>query len=252
MNYGNYDSNGNEKKFNFLDMFLDKKYRARLILFLYLVFFIIIIVVIRTGNISNNSVDTTNNDKIEDIQVEVNNEFFLKDEFSYIDSNNYNFNFLINYNNQEVSSVGKRFDNKFMFDVINDDNVANFIATGNLAKIKKDEEYSTTDYPYVLFNYYNNSVIENILSDSTFDNSTGLYIISNEKLFSYIDNNSSIVLSNKTANNSIELVKKNNKVVTIIFDLSNIAKEINAFESSLNIRLEYYNFNLVDDFEFNF
>ena len=87
MDYNNYDSDGNKKKFNFLDLFFDRKYRARLFLLAYLIFFIIIIVIIRTGTSQNNTIDnkSINNNSNEEIKVEDEKDsFFLKEEFALI------------------------------------------------------------------------------------------------------------------------------------------------------------------------
>ena len=246
MDYNEYNGNGNKKKFNFLDMISDKTQRSRFFLLVYLVLFIILIVFIRfsmksslNNNKDNNKVEENNNKEIKEPVIN-------DDMFSFIDLNNYEFNYNVSIGDSISLIEGKRFDDKFSFTLNNDGYVLYFIGLKNFIKASEtiDGEYKLTGFPYVLVNYFDIDVLKEMISKSVINNDK--YEITNEEI-------SKITKFNKTTNNdatnTIQLIKNNNKVTQINLDLSNVISSYLNEEVSANISLKFYNFGLIDDFK---
>ena len=245
-----------DKEFKFSSLFFDKTYRARLILALYAVGFIILIVLVRANTEVNNSMDDQNNNAeyVENAGND-NNSDSEKTEidklFSYIDLNNYEFDYILYYNDDIFYATGKRYDRKYMFDLSNGDNVLSYIASGELVKAKDknnaEEGYTTTDFPYYYLNYFDNTVLKSVLEKAT-KIEDGKYEIDNEELIKYIDYGSTFKDANKDLINEIELELKNNIITAIHIDITNLFSFSDDIKR-LEIDLKYSNFGLVDSFD---
>lgn len=247
MNYNNYDDE-DKKGFDFGDIINDKKQRSRFILFVYLIIFIVLIIFIR-ANMSNIASQEQEQEKIEGTNNEpvVNEEGTnseLDEMFSFIDMNNYDFDFNINSNNSSSIIVGKRFNNKFNFELKNNEDILYFNGTSNYIKAKEslDGESKVTGFPYVLINVFDTKTLKDLIEHSTINND--VYEITNEEIGKIVKEN----LENKELVNSIELIKSNNKVVQINLFLSNAISSYTKETSDVIITLKYSNFGLVDDF----
>ena len=258
MNYNEYDSNGNKKKFNLIDIINDKQKRSRFILLIYLLFFVILVIIVRLNlksslnnnqvNNSNNSNTVVENNNTEKKQENVVDNNIVKNEidemFSFIESNNYEFKFVINMKNSISVIEGKRYNDKFMFTLENNGSILYFNGTSNYirAKDSPEGEPKITGFPYVLVNIFDNKIVKEIVNNSKENNE--LYEISNEAIGNIVKTD----LSNKDSMNTIRLTKKNNKITKIEFDFSNAISSYIGDNANANISLEYYNFELVDDF----
>ncbi len=253
MDYNEYDSNGNKKKINFNTIINDKQKRAWLILGMYFIFIFAIIVLIRS-NYSNNEQKESKKETNEQIEETNNNkESEEKDEldkmFSYIDENNYNFKFMLNYNNEQLETIGKRYNNKFEFTYSNKGQSLYFLGTVSNLKMKKDDSYISIVFPYTYFNYFDNNVIKEIIRNSIYNYNSNKYEISSKK-FNEILNHSATI--DNDGINTIELITKNNKVVEIKVDFSSALAMIDPSETTAIISLNYYDFGLIDDFNISF
>lgn len=259
MNYHDYDSHGNKKKINFSGLWDDKTSRSRIILFIYLLLFAILIIYVRLNtNVADHSLDNnTDNviekDKDEDKEVEENQE--IKELFSALSNNNYNFNYLLTFDNEDYKYVGKRFSNKIMYDFSSfENNLGSYISDGNLTKVKLLEgDYEISDSPYYGFNYFEINILKEMLKDSN-KISENIYEITNEKFDKYYDKHRHFITNiNKDLTNEIKLETKNGKIVGINIDYTNYAKNDSSFEfSSVKISLKYSDFDLIDDFSIDF
>lgn len=259
MNYNEYDSNGNKKKFDFSLLFTDKKYRSRLILGIYAIVFIILIVMIRMGTTPTNEKLQDNNeietDNIENLpnnneQEETDN---FKEEFSYIYLNNYNFEFSLLSDNQEFIATGKRYEDKFDFNFTNQIDTIHYLSNGNkvMALEPNKDYYVLTNLPIYYINYFESKKINKILNNSI-KVSEDVYEISNLNLFEFVENEYKRELNNEDLINTITLTKKNNIIVSIEMDITNLVNGLGNENFSTIITLKYSNFNLIDDFEINF
>lgn len=258
MDYNEYNSNGEKKKFSF-DL-KDKTSRSRFILFFYVLLFVFLIIFVRVNyssnvnnkkeNINNNQIQETNNNEIkkEENNINENNNMKEKNEidsmFSFIDLNNYEFKFSVSYSDKESIVEGKRFNNKFDFTLNSDGRTLYFNGNSNYIKAKeKDGDYKTITFPYVLINYFDSDLLKKIINNSKLEND--VYKISNSELGSIINEN----LDNQDSINEISLVKKNNKVVGINMDFTSAVSSYTKQYLIVKLNLEYKNFGLVDDFQ---
>ena len=133
--------NYNNDNFNYSSLIFNKKYRSRLILAIYTILFIILIIFLRTS-INNKNYNESNNEVFinenEDNKNEESENSYIKSLFSYIDMNNYNFEFKISYNNNVYISSGKRSDRKYDFTLTDGNNIVHYLVSGKLVKIKQE------------------------------------------------------------------------------------------------------------------
>ena len=263
------------KGFDFSLLFTDKTYRARLILVVYLVVFIALIVFVRVGgsNVQNSMANNSNKNNTGNLVNDTNNngnnvnnndennntvqEDYVKELFSYINKNNYNFEFTI-YRNSEVYKItGKRFNDKYDFDLSNGGSIINYLDNGKKVMAKnfslEESEYQNAELPYFKINYFDNSVLMDIASMLIKNNTLeDAYIIENKYLLDFsTDSSADLSLDYFNKQNVINFVSSNNKITVIDMDLTNFVNN----EDDTNyykISLKYYNFDLVDDFEVNF
>lgn len=244
-----YDSD-----FNLSSLFTEKKYRARLILGVYLVFFIVLISISRSS-VSNNKESNAKKDIDENSSdvVEKENEKEEKEDilpgFNFLSMNNYEFEYVLHLNGEEYILLGKRFNDKLSFTVSNKDEKKEYLVSGNTVKMKENEMYVNTKLPYYYINYFDNDVIQNIIRDSEKITDTE-YEITNLKLSKYIDSSFKYNNKEKDLKNSVDLTFKNGNVVGIDFDLVNLFSDVDEL-NELKISLNYKNFGLIDDFVIN-
>lgn len=253
------------KGFNFSSLFLDKTNRSRLILLIYLIFFIVLIVFIRTdlknsnnsdaNNNLNNEVDNNiaDNNVIDDNTNDDSIDSKIEDMFSHINMNNYEFTYILYYNDDIYTAVGKRFDRKYSFEFTDGNSVLSYLASGAIVKAKDksavDSSYVTATFPYYYINYFDNSILKKILANSN-QVSDSEYEITNEQLLNFIDEKASINLEENDMDlvNMIKLDLKNNIIVGIDIDITNLFSFSDDIDS-LKISLKYTNFGLVDEFD---
>lgn len=262
MNYNEYDSNGNKKSFDFSLLFTDKKYRSRLILCIYAIVFIVLIVMVRISSVNSNNQLTDKNENVNsEINSDNNENVFtddnsidnFKEEFSYIELNNYNFEYLLTSDEYQFVASGKRYNEKYDFNFTNQIDTMHYLSDGKkvMALEPNAEYYVITNFPYYYINYFDTEIIKQILNNST-KLSDDVYEITNDKLVEYVENDYKSDLNNKELTNTIKLSKKNNIIVSIEIDITNLINELGKENNSTIITLKYSNFNLIDDFEINF
>ena len=251
MNYNDYDSDGNKKNYNFSDMMSDKKQRSRLILAFYAVVIIILVIMIRVGSGSNTTQNNEENSKDnsynQEIETDDNKE--VQQLFSLIDTNNYEFNYTLNFDNEIYIASGKRNNDKFSFTFVKEgETPIEFLGTKNNIKAKVNEEEQEAGFPYQYLNYFDNELLKRIIKNSS-KVEDELYVITNSKLKT-ISNDFHSLESDSL--NTIKLTIKNNTIIGIEIDYSNAISELLNREVTAVITNQYTNFNLVDDFSSNF
>lgn len=247
MNYNEYDGNGNKKKIDFLEIINDKQKRSRFLLLIYLVIFILFIIFIRL-NINSTNIEKNNTNNVKEKTKEEENTKEIEksnDIFSFIKMNNYDFSFNIDVKDSISLIEGKRFNDKYTFTLNNNGTILYFNGTSNYIKAKDsiDGEYKLTGFPYVLVNVFDSNIILMLINNSILNND--IYEIKTEEIGKIINYGS---LSNGEAINTIELIKKNNKVTEINLDLSNAISSYLNENVKAKINLKYSNFGLIDDF----
>lgn len=257
MNYNDYDSEGNEKSFDYSLLFTEKKYRSRLILCFYFIFFIILVIFVRTSSKPNNSLkennDVINNDIVVDNEEQdniFNNEHM--EEFSNILTNNYKFEFILVSDSNTFVASGKRYDEKYDFKLTDGNSVIKYLSDGSRVNAESDGEYYDTNLPFYYIDYFDNDILYNIVS-SAVEVSDNVYAISNKNLLKYIDTLYKREINDNDSINTIKLVKDNNSIISIELDITNIVNALGITTTNNTvITLNYYNFNHINDFEINF
>ena len=244
----------NNNDFNYSSLVFDNKYRSRLILAIYIIIFVILIIFLRlniknTDNYSESNNEVLNNE-IVDNDNEENENLYIKSLFSYIDLNNYNFEFKIYYNDNIYVSSGKRFNRKYDFNLTDGSSTVNYLVSGELVKIKQNESYTVSMLPYFYINHFDNEILKEILASSR-QISENSYEITNGILSSFVDSNYNLIVGDDELLNTIELDIKNNIIVGINMDFTNLFNHYDEV-SLLKISLNYSDFGLVDDFDVNF
>lgn len=240
MNYNDYDSNGNKKKFDFSKVVTDKQSKSRMILFFYLVLIVGLILMIRVSpknTDKKNESEEKNNNQV----VEENNALKELDEmFSFIDGNNYEFKYTMTFKDNVSIMEGKRYSKKISFKLIeNDEYQDDYIGTeDNLSGVNNNISSNAS------FNMFTTTFFKKVITNSTVNN--GIYEITNENLNKIMSNN--VEINDKEKNNTLELVMKNNKITEIHFDISSLISDYSKENTKALVVLEYYNFGLVDDF----
>ena len=258
----NYD-NG----FKLSDMLSDEKYKARFFLIVFGAIFVILIILVRTtgGNTTNkNSNNVVNNNEqhnpvqtqtITPTDEDLQNENSLYNRFSFLRLNNYQLDFNVKAG-KDIKITGNRFDNKYSLKVTIDNESFEYQARNNMVKVKTEGEWQTTDFPYVLLNYYDNDFLYYVIksADKISDEENIVrYTISNEKLLNVLPSNvsSNIYVEEKTLNNGIVLTLNNNKINKIELNLTNLIKQTKEL-NELIISLEYSNIGQINDFSIDF
>ena len=266
MDYNEYDGNGNKNRFNLKGLFGNKDQRSRVLAIVYILIFVVIIIIVRfnVSNLSSNNKNSTflnnentlNNTNIENSNtsnnnnkevnlIDNNNDSELDKAFSFIDLNNYNFVFETNISNTVSLIEGKRFNDKYSFELKSNNQVLYFNGTSNYIKAKEtpDGESKLMGFPYVLVNIFNNNTLKNIINSSKLEDN--VYVITNEELAKAINYDK---MTNNEKTNTIELHKNNNKITKIVMNLTNAISSYLNEETTAILTLNYSNFGLVDDF----
>lgn len=241
MNYNDYDSNGNKKKFDFSKMMTDKQSKSRMILFFYIILIVGLIITIRVSpknkDEKTKSEEKNNNQIIEENEIDKE----LNEMFSFIDGNNYEFKYTMTLDDNISIMEGKRYDKKINFKLIeNDKYQEEYIGTkDNLSAVENSTSNNAT------FNMFTATFLRKVIKSSTIKNE--IYEITNEDLNKIMSNN--VKINNKDDINTLKLVMKNNKITEVHFDISNLISDYSKKNTRALVVLEYYNFGLVDDFE---
>lgn len=241
-----------KNKITISELYQNPKYRARIILAFYFILFAILIAGIRSNpsynentNSNENKNEVTEKDEKEAPQEETKS---LK-SFDLIRSKNFEFNYQFEYEGITYQITGNKFQDKEIFDVVvNNQYYLYYQSNGEETKAKIDEEegYQTAKKPYEYINYFNVSLLEEILFNSTMINETN-YEIENNKLSEILEYGKEL-----DGKSTIELEIKNEYITGITMDYSEFVKAIKNEENISKFTLKYSNFNLIDDFEITF
>lgn len=218
------------KKFHILDIFRNKRYYAIANLS---VWFIIIIVLIVSVRISQPSVNKNN--------VSENQIYSGITGFDLIKNKNFRFKYSLLLNNNKSIFDGKQRDDKVLINDVT--NNKEYFIQKNIVLLKTDQSYVLVKNPSKYFNYIDVDLIEKILLSSKIED--GEYIISCE-------NFSEIIMEGKKFDDKyvyINVIKKNNIITKIEMDLGEYINSIDSDIKSAKLELEYFDFNLIEDFD---
>lgn len=241
-----------KNKITISELYQNPKYRARIILAFYFILFAFLIAGIRGNTSYSENINSDENKeevKKQEEKEELQEEQQKLKAFDLIRSKNFEFNYQFEYEGIIYQISGNKFQEKEIFDVVVNNQYYLYYQSNEKetkAKIGEEEGYQTAKKPYEYINYFNVSLLEEILFNSTMINETN-YEIDNNKLSEILDYGREL-----DGKSIIELEIKNEYITGITMDYSEFVKAIKKEENISKFTLKYSNFNLVDDFEITF
>jgi len=228
------EKNEKETKFELKELFTNKQYRSIMILVLYAVLFAILIVFIRTPgeNLSNDGGSTVTNLK----------------GYELIDNKNFGYKYTVTLDDEEYIYDGQKFGDKELVILSKDEVKRYYYIEDDKTYIKENYVYkSTVDKPILIFDFFDTDVLDQLITRSILiDENANRYKIDNQDLYDVLNEDTTKVESGE---NYITLNYRNSNITKITFELDNYSKTIGENYDKVIISLEYYDFNLIEDFE---
>ncbi len=222
------------KKFKISDIIKNKQYYAIANLVFYFVLILVLIIALRTtGGNSNNENNKSQNNKDINIVSSI-------DGFNSIKGKNFNFKYTLKVDKNETIYIGKQYGDKIYF---KDNKNNEYFIQENIVLAKKDNNFVLADNPLIYFNYLDIDKLEKVLSNTTKEDDELLIPVNTFAQIFGLD------VSMKDGEIYIDITKKNGTITEIDFDLSEFDGLFNNTKKDAELKLEYLNFNLIDDFE---
>ena len=253
-----------DKEFNLSDIFTNDKYKARVVLGVFVLIIAVLIILARTApetekkentnNTTNHNTNTTPNN-LPEINNNDSDSSSIYNRFSFLRLNNYEFSFTID-TNKKIIIDGERFDNKFKMIVKSGNESYEYQMRNKISKAKINGTLTTVNTPTVLIDYFDNNVLYTIIYYSQKVEETIEkieYNISNSYLSKLLSQqiNISIPEDKKEINNTIIVYLNNNKINHIYLDLNNFVENIQEIDK-LTIDLKYDKVGQINDFKLEF
>lgn len=221
-------------KLNIKELFINKQYRAIAILIFYAILFAILIIGMNAPRNLNIS--------------EGGNQLSSLEGYKLIDGKNFNYKYTLIVDDKVFYYEGKKYDNKEMLIVTSGELNEEYYFEGKNIYIKRDKDYvSTENKPYMLFDFFNTDILDEIILRSVVeDNENHKYKVTNQEIHNVIGEG---IKKLDGGYNYISLVYRNDNITGITFNFSNYARITNEDYHTIIITLNYFDFNLVDDFK---
>lgn len=206
--------------------------KAWIILSIYFIFFAVIIFSIRSNQTKNDNLNQNNSN--------------LPFSISKIKSNNYDFKYTVNFDNNIIIYQGKNYQNNSLF-TVND--LDTYYKEGEAYFKKENQVFVNSDNPYKFSELRNIDVVEKILnqakldSHTIYEDSTKIYnyqITTDtlEKIFNNRDIDTDLAVNKITV-----YVDKLNQASKFTFDFSSYANYKSYILSKGIVEVEYSNFS---------
>lgn len=221
------------KKFHVKELFLNKQYRSIIILVFYVVLFTVLIIGLRQPR----SMHSTNNGGNVSSNVK---------GYDLILNNNFGYKYTVEMDEVEYVYEGKRYQNKDLVTISSGEESREYYFEGDSYYGKTEDTYkSVFTKPIFIFDYFNTKALGTAIGRATFDEEKGQYIIDNQNLYDVLSDNNDKV---EKGDNFITLEYRNSYITKITFDVTNYANMLGERCEKATITLEYFDFNLIDDF----
>lgn len=229
------DKNKNAK-FNIKELFTNKQYRAIAILIFYGILFTFIIIGLNAPRNLNVN--------------ESGNHISSLDGYKLIDGKNFNYKYTLMVDDEIYYYEGKKYDNKEKVTVTKDGIIEEYYFENKNIYIKRDNGYVLTENkPYMLFDFFNTDILDEIILRSMVEDKVNhKYKVTNQEIHNVIGEG---IKKLDNGYNYISLVYRNDNITGITFDFSNYARITKEDYNTIIITLNYFDFNLVDDFKIN-
>lgn len=214
------------------DVFNDSQKKAWVVLGAYFIFFIVIIFSIRSNQTKNDNLNQNNSN--------------LPFSISKIKSNNYDFKYTVDFDDNIIIYQGKNYQNNSLF-TVND--LDTYYKEGEVFFKKENEVFVNSDNPYKFSELINIDIVEKILnqakldSHTIYEDSTKIYnyqITTDtlEKIFNNRDIDTDLAVNKITV-----YVDKLNQASKFTFDFSSYANYKSYILSKGIVEVEYSNFS---------
>lgn len=229
----------NEKKFNIKELYTNRQYRSIIIL----VFYVILFAVLITGLRSNRTMVNKDNNTNKGVTVK---------GFELINKRNFNYKYTVIADGETFIYEGKKYENKEYFTLSKDEESKEYYIVDSEVYVKSDDNdrfIMVSNKPTIVFDFLNIRTVQELLSRAIIvDEDNNKYEITNQTLYDLLSSDNFKV---DDGNNTIELYYRNSYVTGVDFDLSEYAKALGEKYSNVNIKLEYFDFDLVENFNFD-
>lgn len=222
-----------KKNFHIKELFLNKQYRSIIILVFYVVLFAILIIGLRQPK---NMIDSGNGGSAT-ISVK---------GYDLIHNNNFSYKYTVIMDEEEYVYEGKRYKNKDLVTITTKDESRDYYFDKDNYYVKRENEYKKTlTKPTFVFDYFNTSAIGTVIARSVFQEDKNQYVVDNQTLYDVLSDEDDRV---EKGDNFIKLEYRNSYITKISFDVTNYANMLGERCSNATVVLEYFDFNLIDDF----
>lgn len=229
----------NEKKFNIKELYTNRQYRSIIIL----VFYVILFAVLITGLRSNRTMVNKDNNTNKGVTVK---------GFELINKRNFNYKYTVIADGETFIYEGKKYENKEYFTLSKNEESKEYYIVDSEVYVKSDDNdrfIRVSNKPTIVFDFLNIRTVQELLSRAIIvDEDNNKYEITNQALYDFLSSDNFKV---DDGNNTIELYYRNSYVTGVDFDLSEYAKALGEKYSNVNIKLEYFDFDLVENFNFD-
>lgn len=222
-----------EKGFEFKELFTNKQYRSIIILIFYAILFTVLIVIIRNprGNLNTSGGTTITN----------------VDGYELIDNKNFGYKYTVLVDDEEYIYEGEKFGDKELF-TLSKGEVSReyYIEKDNIYVKEKDIYQRAMEKPIIVFDFFNTDILDQLITRGILvDEEAKRYRIDSQNLYDVLNDDTVKV---ETSENYITLNYRNSNITRIVFELDNYAKIIGENYDKVIISLDYYDFNLIEDF----
>ena len=225
--------NNETNKFHIKDLFTNKQYRSIMILVFYVILFAVLIVGLRNSNTTSSKEGGTVHKS-------------SLDGYELIDGKNFSYKYTVQIDDQLYDYDGKKYNNKDLVNIKKNGESRDYYLENDNVYIKDDDIYRLTlSKPIMIFDFFNTDILDVLITRSTLDESEGKYVIDNQTLYDILNDDSIRV---EKGDNFISLEYKNSYITKIYLELTNYANAIGEKRNNATITLDYFDFNLIDDF----
>lgn len=223
-----------KNKLNIKELFVNRQYRSIMILIFYAVLFGFLIISLRMPD--NTQMDINNQDTISKIKG-----------YEAIALNNFGYKYTLKMDKVTYSYEGKKYNNKDLVVLTTGEIKEEYYILDGVAYKNINGVYEENTMPILLFNFFDTKLIERIIQRSTLvDENIHMYEVSNQSLYDLLSNYNDKLQDGK---NNLILTYRNSNITRISIDLTNYAKSLGENYSSLVLTLDYFDFNLIENYE---
>lgn len=219
------------------DIITNKQYRAIIILIFYFFLFLFLIISVRSSLNKENKDEKDNNEK-----YTVNSKI---EGFAPIKQSNFNYKYTLNVDGVNYIYEGKKYNKNDDFSLTVGKEKKYYTVIDDFTFQKRNNENILTEKPYYYIDFFNPTIIEQILLKAT-PKENDIYKITNINLDKILGNK--IGIDNKLENNII-LQYTDDIVTRIDIDYTNYIKYNGVNVKKVFLTLEYSNFGMIEEFD---